>query len=432
MRRWRTFSGRTIQLALVWVAQLLAPPPAAAADGGLDLLSAETLTVTGDLRLRATDGERSWVDGEFGKLRYGGGDSGEPQARPEVVEAALVWQPRITWSLKGTVVAIAEGGPLAQAGLSEAFLSFKPLSDNRVKFSARAGLMWPPISLEHSGPEWAVTDTITPSAIHSWVGEEVKVLGLEATGRIALGEHTVSATIAGFDLNDTAGTLLAFRGWAMHDRKALAFRKQPLPPLAGVLDGKHPDFSHPVIDIDGGFLRRPGYYAKAVWQSPEETQLEVLHYDNNANPAATNSDVEYGWRTKFSVIGLTARSVPGWVLRAQALSGRTRMGAKTGGLFVVDTKFRSMFAMLTRQYARGSATVRLDLFGTRNRGSVVRRADDEDGWAATIAAKRNLGRNLAVLAEFLRIESTKHARDRLGHLARQSQNQLQVALRVRL
>ena len=81
------------------------------------------------------------------------------------------------------------------------------------------------IPLAISGP------LLVSTAIGSWMGEEVKVLGLEATAKGDLGEHELAATIAGFDYNDTAGALLTFRGWALHDRKTLAFRKQPLPPL---------------------------------------------------------------------------------------------------------------------------------------------------------------------------------------------------------
>ncbi|MEI9926712.1 MAG: hypothetical protein WDN44_02075 [Sphingomonas sp.] len=40
-------------------------------------------------------------------------------------------------------------------------MTFKPLLPGPAKVSARAGLFWPAVSLEHSGPEWAVTDTIT-------------------------------------------------------------------------------------------------------------------------------------------------------------------------------------------------------------------------------------------------------------------------------
>lgn len=431
MKKWRTLSGRAFQLIVFWVAQLLLPQPAFAGDGGIDLLSAETLTLSGDLRLRASDGEKSWVDDEFGKLRYGGGESNQLEVRPEVGEAALIWQPRLTWSLKGTVVAIAEGGGLTQAGLSEAYLSFKPLTDSKVKLSARAGLMWPPISLEHSGPEWAVTDTITPSAINSWVGEEVKVLGLELSVKTQAGEHGLTATAGVFDNNDTSGTLLAFRGWALHDRKALAFRKQPLPPLNQLIGFVQPRFTHPLLDLDPGFGKRPGYYARVAWEPPAPLRFDYFRYDNHGNPEAVNADLEWGWRTKFDNIGVSAELADDWQLRAQAMSGHTRMGFESGGTIWVDAKFRAAYAMVTRHFPRGAISLRAEAFGTRNEGSWLTKEDDEDGWAITVAARRKLGEAMSLFAEYLHVQSDKDARTRAGVMPHRPQNQLQLALRIK-
>ncbi len=58
----------------------------------LDLFSADTFELSGDVRLVAVDGERSWVDGGFGKLRSGSdGDSRPAPARQRQpgLEAAI-------------------------------------------------------------------------------------------------------------------------------------------------------------------------------------------------------------------------------------------------------------------------------------------------------------------------------------------------------
>ena len=62
-------------------------------------------------------------------------------------------------------------------GLSEAYLVFKPTPAGDTRYSVRAGLFYPPVSQEHQGPAWIDADMITPSAINSWIGEEVKVVG---------------------------------------------------------------------------------------------------------------------------------------------------------------------------------------------------------------------------------------------------------------
>src|SRR5579862_9198642 len=145
------------------------------------------LSATGDIRLVGGDGEPSWLDGGFGKLRFGGGRDDDARIRPEAVEGTIAWQPHLTWSLGATIVGIAQRGQDHPIDLSEAFLTFKPMPIGKVKLSVRAGLLYPPISLEHSGPEWGVRDTITPSAINSWIGEEVKTTGVEVTAASELG-----------------------------------------------------------------------------------------------------------------------------------------------------------------------------------------------------------------------------------------------------
>ena len=118
------------------------------------------------------------------------------------------------------------------------------MRSDKLAFSARAGLMWPPISLEHEGADWHVKDSITPSAINSWIGEEVRPVAAEGTVAATLGEHKLRATAALMVANDTAGTLLTFRGWALHDRMTLAFRRQPLPPLETRYQDYQAPFTH--------------------------------------------------------------------------------------------------------------------------------------------------------------------------------------------
>lgn len=411
-------------------------PAAHAGDGALDILSAESLTAYGDARVVAANGEKAWTDGGFGKLRYGGDGTGGGDgfdAKPELGEAGLVWQPRLGWAFSGTVVALAQEGEgrSLEAGLSEAYLTYKPLGGGPIRISARAGLMWPPISMEHAGPEWAVADTVTPSAIGSWIGEEVKVVGLEVTAKGQAGAHEIAATVAVFDDNDTAGALLTFRGWALHDRKALAFRRQPLPPLDDFAQSIQPRYTHPLLDLDSGFFKRPGLFGKIAWTAPVPVRLEATHYDNGGDPLAVNADLEWGWRTRFDTLGLAADLGAGREIRAQGLSGRTRMGDKLAGRNWIDMRFRAAFGQVTQRFARGSVSARVDLFDTRNRGSGVQGQDDEHGWAATVAARRELSPALTALIEYLHVESDRQARTRTALEPQQSQDQVQMVMRAR-
>ncbi len=408
-------------LAALW------PTPATASDA--TLFTAETLELTGDARLVAVDGEESWVDGGFGKLRSG--DHGDLRVGPQLGNVNLIWKPQFTWTLSATIVGSLQGGERTEAGLSQAYLTFKPMRGNNVAFSARAGLMWPPISLEHEGADWHVRDSITPSAINSWIGEEVKPVAAEASITTMLGQHELRATAALMVANDTSGTLLTFRGWALHDRTTLAFRRQPLPPLDKIIAEYQAPFTHPLLDIRHGFADRPGYYAKLAWQPPIPVRFELFRYDNRADPEAVNQDLEWGWRTEFNQIAGVADLGGETLLKVQAMGGRTRMGfVEAVGRRWVDNRFRSAFALLTRPIGSLGLAARIEAFDTRNHGSDVGDEYDDTGWSAMIAGKRDYG-PFTALVELLHVSSKREDREEDGLEPRQRQTQLQAELRMR-
>src|SRR6478672_8236617 len=105
------------------LASLWAAP--AHAESDLRLFTPDTLEVTGDVRLVAVDGERSWVDGGFGKLRSG--SDGDWKAQPQLGNLSVVWKPQLSWSLGAVVVGEIQGGQRTEAGLSQAYLTFRPM-----------------------------------------------------------------------------------------------------------------------------------------------------------------------------------------------------------------------------------------------------------------------------------------------------------------
>jgi hypothetical protein len=404
----------------------LCPAPAHA-QSDVRMFTPDTLQLTGDVRLVAVDGERGWLDGGFGKLRSG--SDGDLRVRAQLGNVSLAWTPQFAWSLGATVVGSLQGGERTEAGLSQAYLTFRPMRGQGVAVSARAGLMWPPVSLEHEGADWHVRDSITPSAINSWIGEEVRPVAAEATLAASLGEHKLRLTGAILAGNDTSGTLLTFRGWALHDRTTLAFRRQPLPPLGDPLEYYQPQFTHPLLDIHGGFAHRPGYYFKLAWQPPIPLRLELFRYDNRADPEVVNLDLEWGWADGFDHVGLVADLGSGTELKAQALAGRTRMGMVEGGHRWIDNRFRSAFVMLTRPFGPVGIAVRGEAFGTRNHGSLWTDEYDEHGWSGMVAGKREW-RRFTGLIELIHVSSDSPAREHADLPSRQHQTQLQAELRT--
>jgi hypothetical protein len=399
----------------------------ASGEVGLKLFTPDAFELSGDVRLVAVDGEKGWLDGGFGKLRSG--SDGDLKFQPQLGNASLVWKPQFTWSLGATIVGSLQGGERTEAGLSQAYLTFRPMRNDKVAFSARVGLMWPPVSLEHEGADWHVKDSITPSAINSWIGEEVRPVAAEATISASLGEHKLRATAALMAANDTSGTLLTFRGWALHDRTTLAFHRQPLPPLDSEIAEYQASYTHPLLDVGPGFAHRPGYYAKLVWQPPVPIRIELFRYDNRANPEDVDANFEWGWRTWFDNVGLVADLGSGTELKAQALEGRTRMGFRDGGQRWVNNRFRSAFLMLTRTFGTVGLAARIDAFDTRNRGSDVGDEYDDSGWAAMIAARRDWA-HFSGLLELLHVSSKREDREDVGLEPRQRQTQVQAELRI--
>ena len=406
-------------LAALW-------PSAASAESDLKLFSRDNFEFGGDVRLVAVDGEPGWVDGGFGKLRSG--SDGDQRVRPQLGNATIVWKPQFTWSLGAVVVGSLQGGQRTDAGLSQAYLTFKPMRSSKVSFSARAGLMWPPVSLEHEGADWHVKDSITPSAINSWIGEEVKPVSIEGTVGTTLGGHKLRATAAIMAANDTAGTLLTFRGWALHDRTTIAFRRLPLPPL-GELRGYQAPYTHPLLDPRSGFAHRPGYYARLAWQLPVPVRLELFRYDNRANPQDVNADPEWGWRTRFDQLALVADLGGEAELKAQALEGHTKMGYRQPDRRWIDERFRAAYVMLSRPVGSVGLAARADLFEARNKGSLWDEEYDEHGWAAMLAARRQFG-PVTGLIELLHVWSVNPAREYAGEEDRQRQTQLQAEVRM--
>src|SRR6202020_1060810 len=109
---------------------------------------------------------------------------------------------------------------------------------------------------------------------------EVKVVGLEGSVSTVIGDQTVKATAAVFGYDDTSGTLLSFRGWALHDRQSQLDGSFPLPPRSPFFDQVQDDETYSSFEID----KRVGYYAKLQWSSDDlPVMLEALHYDNRGN-----------------------------------------------------------------------------------------------------------------------------------------------------
>lgn len=412
--------------AALGVAALTAGP----ARAEIDLISPETLSGMVDLRLALADGETSWTRKGYGKARFGGDRDGGPRAHAELAEAAVQWRPRVDWAWSGVFTAQFQPGQEHEVDIVEAYVAYKPVPTSPVRFSGRAGLFWPHISQEHGDPFWGTSYSITPSAINSWIGEEIKVMGAEASVSAPVGGSTVSASAGLFGYNDTAGTLLALRGWALHDLKSAAFSTYPLPrldpPHVGIWRGQDP-FTEPTRhDIDD----RIGFYGRVEWRTPYPLSLNLFYYDNAGNPAKVES-MQWAWDTRYWNLGAAYDLGQNTRILSQVMWGETLEGKPTPQGIWIDVGFRSAYLLATHSFGHDRVTARMDYFQTRDRTWQARDNNNEEGWAATLAWRRDLTEKASLLAEVMRIDSNRLARAYQSVAADQAQTVVQTSLRLK-
>ena len=379
-------------------------------------LSRDQVSGVATLGVSVGDNERSWVDRGLGKA---GVDD-------RITAGAIVaWRPSLNARIGGLVTASFQSALSSSIALHEAYLTLRPSPGAALRLSGRAGLFYPPISLEHDSSEWSLARSVTPSAINSWVAEEVKTAGLELTLRtVALGRPT-GLTVAGFKGNDTSGTLLAFRGWALHDLRATLDSELTLPPTPAMFAGWQAPSTRPVDEVDG----RWGVYGRFDLQPAETLDLSVFAYDNNGD-RTTVVNGQYAWRTRFVQAGARWAPTATTEVLVQVMQGETSMGKPLGGLDPADVGFQSAFVLVAQALGEGAITTRLEQFSVDDRTFKARDNNAEHGWSATLAWTRPVRDRLELVIEGVFVSSDRPDRTRLGEDRRQDNVRLTGALRA--
>jgi hypothetical protein len=257
----------------------------------------------------------------------------------------------------------------------------------------------------------------------------VKVLGVEGTVRTSINDNMFALTGSVFGFDDTSGTLLSFRGWALHNEKATVFGHLPLPPLNPFISLIQQNKTRSFIEID----HRAGFYGRLEWRPPAPFGVALFYYDNRGDPQAFKPSGQWGWRTRFLNLGINADLGSKTRLLAQAMTGSTIMGFKTNGQRWVHTQFRSAYVSITQTLTdKAAVTGRIETFRTHELGSEMSPLDSEHGWSTTVALRYNLRSNLTGFAEAMNVRSRRGVRADLGLDPFQPQTVFQLGLRVRL
>ncbi len=371
-----------------------------------------------DTRLVSSDAGRAFMDGGLGATRFGHRDSGVQLGRARFALTASLGE---LWSahLDASAWDDKDRSPV---GVTEAYLQLRPYPRAGYRFRLKAGAFYPPISLENRAAGWESPYTLSYSAINTWLGVEVRTLGLE--GQLDwLGTRTghdfdLGLTGGAFGWNEGAGVVLASDGFMLHDRQTPVFGRVGQPGAAPL------GAAEPFQQFDG----RAGGYAGVEGRWLDRVVLRVLRYDNRADPTSTDSvSGAIAWNTRFNSAGLRVESGTGWTAILQWLDGETLI-APPG--MQLEWPFRAQFALLSKRFGRHTLSARYDRF------EVETNVPDGDGWqighAFTAAWLFDADAHWRLAFEWLRVRSYSYYRTEFADPAFATETQLQLGVRYAL
>ncbi len=315
------------------------------------------------------DAPPSWTTGQFGKFDVG---AAEPKNEHlEIAQLGFDWTPVRWMSIHADGIARREssGTGGSRAGVLQAYVDVF-----NERWRVRAGSFWLPTSRENIEPMWTSPYTLTHSALNTWIGQEIRPIGVDV--QYSPGFYvTAGGTV--FRGNDTMGTVLAYRGWSFGSRLSVYGDDLPLPE-----EGRTTRAIGPDLDGDNG------YSGRIRLQLPERAMLQVAYIDNRAELVPLLKGQE-PWRSRFNIVSAQLGTTSPTTLAAEWASGWTAIGFP-GGKFVLD--FDTGYLLLSHKSGANRWTARYDRYST----------DVEKGHATTVAWLRDLGA-IRVGAEVARV-----------------------------
>ncbi|MDN4503539.1 hypothetical protein QX776_14090 [Alteromonadaceae bacterium BrNp21-10] len=367
----------------------------------------------------------SWMEGGVGVLRFNRDD------RFKVTQGIMQVSADVLADISFDAVAAYYPDGDSHLGFTEAYLTYAPLSAG-LKHQVRVGMFYPKMSLENVDIGWTSPFTYSFSAINSWIAEELRTVGAEwsitRSGRAHHSPHSFTAVASLYRANDPVGTLLSWRGWALHNRQTtlnenvyfadyFQFQNRPV---------VFPDYLKPIEETDG----RWGYYLGVQWRYLKSTDVRAYYYDNNADPLSIETNMQYGWDTRFTSVAIQHKFTSSFRVLAQWLDGVTYMGDINNGTFA---EYNSWYLLGSYKWQNHRFSLRYDHFDVTDIDNNPMDPNDSNGHSITAAWRHNLNKHWNVGAEWLMVDSDNENRTLWPKwTAKNKQKQLMLLLQYRL
>jgi hypothetical protein len=350
---------------------------------------AETFTLDGFFTGRAihASGPETWLRNGPGRLPAGDSE------RFGIAQIGADWTPSLHFGAH--VHGIARHEPAGyggkRAGFVEAFV------DARIGgLTLRAGQFFLGTSRENVDLLWNSPYNLHYSALNSWIGEEFRPVGVDASYKAGL--LTVGGTA--FKNNDTMGTLLAWRGWDVGSRLSVYNETLPItvpPAFVFQMPGTRP-FEK---DLDG----RVGHSERIRFGSSDRGLVQLTHIDNRGDRARYGA--EYSWATRFNIAGAQIGNVDTTTLAAEYLWGKTAMGFRPRP--VVEADIAAAYVLVSHIYGKNRFSARYEIFNMLDKAHAVDETYDEHGRSWTFTWLHDVTPHLRGGAEFTQV--TGHRED---------------------
>lgn len=392
-------------------------------------IKAANLTVKGvlDLRVSFIDGIESYANGNYGKFGLNNGN--------ELSLGQLGGEAIVSWDSGFSAHIVANGYANKEntnIGFTEGFIKYRSVpNENGYRWQNRTGAFYPKISLENNAISWASKNTLNSSAINTWIGEEIRVLGSEFTftrlGKFNNSNFDTSFSLTAFANNDPSGSLLSWHGWTIGNEQTLWTDSRPIAPFPARSAGRRleeqADNSDPFLEVDD----KLGFHTALEVKRHKKGHISIGYYHNNGTPYIVQ-DGQYSWRTQF----IHAQAV--WSidkttqLSAQYLFGDTLMqhADKTDA---VNNNYQSGYIALSKGWGKHRFTSRFEGFSVVDNDTTIGDDNTENGTSITLNYRYRASKGWFLSSEYNIVRSYRPSRVYTGQSVHLTEQQLQLSAR---